>query len=81
MTELWIPLLVTMLSALFATANKIGQMAMVSRATRMTGANDDIAEDALGFESSHFCRDGMNSAIPVRVVKVQKKETGKICRQ
>jgi hypothetical protein len=78
MTELWIPLLVTIESALFAMAKRMGQIDIVRRATRMTGAKDDMAEDALGLASSQLCKAGMNSAIPVRVVKVQKKDTGKI---
>ena len=53
-TELWIPLLVTILSALLAIANKMGQIAIVSKATRITGAREDIAEEALGLASSHF---------------------------
>lgn len=70
--------LVTMVWALLATASKMGQMAIVSSATRITGANDVMVEAAFGLASSQACNAGMKPPIVVREVSVQKKETGKI---
>jgi hypothetical protein len=53
---------------------------MVKSATRMTGASEVMDDTAFGFASSHFLSAGTKSPIVVRDVKVQKKETGKICQ-
>jgi hypothetical protein len=60
-------------------SNNSGQMQSVSSATKMTGASEVIADAALGFALSQFAREGMKPAILVRLVRVQKREIGKIC--
>jgi hypothetical protein len=56
--------------------SKIGQMVMVSSATRMTGASEVMALDALGFFASQSASGGMNPAIFDNDVRAQKRETG-----
>lgn len=58
----------------------MGQIAIVNSATRMTGAKEVIVDAAFGLASSHCCRSGIKPPMVVRDVRVQKKETGKICR-
>ena len=81
MTELWISFLVTIVCALLATTRRIGQIAIVSRATKMTGARDVIVSAEFGFAASHFWRGGRKPPILDREVKEQKSPTGKIYRQ
>ena len=81
MTELWISFLVTIVWALFATTSRMGQIAIVSRAIRMTGAREVIDLAALGLASSHVLSGARNLPIVSKDVRVQKNETGKICRQ
>ena len=57
------PRRVTMCSVLLAKTSKMGQMAIVSNATRMTGARDVMALDAFGFFASQLANGGMKSAI------------------
>jgi hypothetical protein len=47
-TELCIPNLVTIVSALLAIRSRIGQMAIVRPATRMTGTNEVTNRAVLG---------------------------------
>ena len=54
-TELWIPNRVLMVSALLAMSSKIGQIQIVRRATRITGARDVIADAALGWAFRKSC--------------------------
>jgi hypothetical protein len=56
-------------------------MAIVSKATKMTGARDVIVVAELGFASSHFRRGGRKPPILDKEVREQKSPTGKICRQ
>ena len=72
------PSLVLIVSALFAMSSRIGQMQIVSRATRMTGASDVMADDALGWALRKFCSGLMKPAMLVKLVKAQNRETGKI---
>ena len=74
------PNLVTICSVLFANTSKMGQIEIVSKATRMTGASDVIALEALGFFASQFASGGRNSAIFESEVSAQKRETGNTCR-
>jgi hypothetical protein len=68
-----------MVSALLAITSKIGQIAIVKSATRMTGASDVMAEAAFGFASSQRLNCGRNPAMLVNDVKAQSSDTGKIC--
>lgn len=68
-----------MVSALFAISSKIGQIDSVSEATKTTGPSEVIVDAASGCASIQDLSEGMKSAMFVRDVKAQKRETGKIC--
>jgi hypothetical protein len=78
-TLLCIPSRVTIVSALLAMTSKMGQMAIVSRATRITGTREVIADAAFGFASSQSRNCGKKPAMLVKDVNAQSRETGKIC--
>ena len=59
-TELWMPKRVTMCSVRFARTSRMGQIAIVKSATRMTGASDVMALEAFGFLASQAASGGMN---------------------
>lgn len=63
---------------MLATASRMGQMAMVRSATKMTGAREVIVDAAFGLAFNHFSNGGRKPPIVVSDVRVQKKDTGKI---
>lgn len=67
-----------MVWALLAIASKMGQIAMVSNATRMTGARDVMVDAAFGFAFSQSSSCGIKPPMVVKDVRVQKNDTGKI---
>lgn len=64
-----------------ATTSRIGHIAIVSKATKMTGARDVIVVAEFGFASSHLRRGGRNPPMFDKEVREQKSPTGKICSQ
>lgn len=77
-TLLCTPNLVIIISALLAITNKIGHIASVSNATKMTGAREVRAEAALGLLERNVCRGFMKPAMFVRDARAHKRETGNI---
>jgi hypothetical protein len=59
-------------------ARRMGQMAIVNRATRITGAKEVIVDAAFGFAFNQSSSGGRKPPIVVRDVRVQKNDTGKI---
>lgn len=80
-TELWMPSLVLIVSALFAMTSKIGQIAMVRPATRKTGTSEVITCAVSGLRSIKFRNGVINSAMLLSEDNAQSSETGKICNQ
>lgn len=80
-TLLCTPNLVIIVSALLAITNKMGHIASVSSATKMTGAREVMAEAALGLLSRNALRGFMKPAMFVRDARAQRRETGNICRK
>lgn len=77
-TLLCTPNLVIIISALLAITNKIGHIASVSNATKMTGAREVRAEAALGLLERNVWRGFMKPAMFVRDARAHKRETGNI---
>lgn len=77
-TLLCTPNLVIIVSALLAITNKIGHMASVSKATKMTGAREVRAEAALGLLDRNAWRGFMKPAMFVRDARAHRRETGNI---
>lgn len=77
-TLLCTPNLVIIVSALLAITNKIGHIASVSNATKMTGAREVMAEAAFGLLDRNVWRGFMKPAMFVRDARAQRRETGNI---
>lgn len=77
-TLLCTPNLVIIVSALLAITNKIGHIASVSNATKMTGAREVMAEAAFGLLDKNVWRGFMKPAMFVRDASAHRRETGNI---
>lgn len=62
-TLLWMPSLVTIVSALLAMTSRIGQIEIVSKATRMTGTKAVTAVAVSGLAVTQAARAGMKPEI------------------
>jgi hypothetical protein len=60
--------------------SRMGHIAIVNRATRITGAREVMADAESGFASNQDLSCGRKPAMLVRDVKAQKRDTGKIWR-
>lgn len=75
------PSRVLIVSALLAMSSRIGQIDSVSDATKTTGPSEVIVDAASGCASIQDLREGMKSAMLVKDVRAQNRDTGKICQR